>query len=151
DWERRSDPTAMKWRIFRRLTPGAIVLLHDSGETFGADPTAPDGCSRCWRTFLKPFARSGLRFGFAPPGRGAAGAAGRGGRDGEGRDDAETPYEVPLLIQTEGLDYAILSHFHLAAPPADLAEWDRLFDRLIRTETAVEIDIVGKYVGLIDA
>ncbi|QZA32977.1 CTP synthase [Hydrogenibacillus sp. N12] len=65
--------------------------------------------------------------------------------------DAETPYEVPLLLQKEGLDDAILAHFHLTAPPADLAEWARLVERLKRPETAVEIALVGKYVALHDA
>lgn len=42
DWEKSSQPKVMKWRILNRLGPGEIVLLHDSGRTFGADPTAPE-------------------------------------------------------------------------------------------------------------
>ena len=42
DWEKNSHPKVMKWRILNHLGPGEIVLLHDSGRTFGADPKAPE-------------------------------------------------------------------------------------------------------------
>jgi peptidoglycan-N-acetylglucosamine deacetylase len=42
DWKRRGGSSKVKKRLLRRLKNGSIYLLHDSGETFGADVDAPE-------------------------------------------------------------------------------------------------------------
>ncbi|MFD0617720.1 polysaccharide deacetylase family protein [Paenibacillus sp. GCM10027629] len=41
DWKRSTTAERLRSKLMRRITPGAIVVLHDSGETFGADAGAP--------------------------------------------------------------------------------------------------------------
>jgi len=41
DWKRSTTAERLRSKLMRRITPGAIVVLHDSGETFGADADAP--------------------------------------------------------------------------------------------------------------
>ncbi|MDF2713842.1 MAG: polysaccharide deacetylase family protein [Paenibacillus sp.] len=41
DWRSRIGKTKLKIRLMNGIKEGAIVLLHDSGETFGADRDAP--------------------------------------------------------------------------------------------------------------
>jgi peptidoglycan/xylan/chitin deacetylase (PgdA/CDA1 family) len=41
DWRSSTGSTTLKKRLYRKMTSGSIVLLHDSGETFGADEDAP--------------------------------------------------------------------------------------------------------------
>ncbi|MDF2662893.1 MAG: polysaccharide deacetylase family protein [Paenibacillus sp.] len=41
DWRSRIGKTKLKARLMSGVREGAVVLLHDSGETFGADRDAP--------------------------------------------------------------------------------------------------------------
>ncbi|RKN84110.1 polysaccharide deacetylase family protein [Paenibacillus ginsengarvi] len=41
DWRSRIGRNKLKARLMRSIRPGSVVLLHDSGETFGADRDAP--------------------------------------------------------------------------------------------------------------
>lgn len=41
DWRSRIGSTRMKSVLLERIKGGSVVLLHDSGETFGADRDAP--------------------------------------------------------------------------------------------------------------
>lgn len=41
DWKRGTDAERLTRRLLRNIKPGSIVLLHDSGETAGADEAAP--------------------------------------------------------------------------------------------------------------
>ncbi len=66
--------------------------------------------------------------------------------------DAESIYEIPLILHREGLD-AYLAHL-LRLPEdeePDLAEWRGLVDRVHRASMPVDVAIVGKYVHLRDA
>lgn len=65
--------------------------------------------------------------------------------------DADVLYEVPLALREEGLDDIVLRHFGMEAPPADMAEWERMVERIKRMHRRVEIAVVGKYVALPDA
>ncbi|MDQ0191014.1 polysaccharide deacetylase family protein [Alicyclobacillus cycloheptanicus] len=42
DW-RVTEPEVLLQRILKRLRPGAVIVLHDSDETFGAEAGAPAG------------------------------------------------------------------------------------------------------------
>ena len=67
--------------------------------------------------------------------------------------DASTLYEVPLMLQQQGLDDYVVDHLGLtqAAPEADMAEWRALVQRVKSLAKTTEIAIVGKYVSLHDA
>jgi peptidoglycan/xylan/chitin deacetylase (PgdA/CDA1 family) len=41
DWKRRTGKEKIKRQLLAGMTGGAVILLHDSGETFGADRDAP--------------------------------------------------------------------------------------------------------------
>jgi peptidoglycan/xylan/chitin deacetylase (PgdA/CDA1 family) len=41
DWKNRGGSLKIKKKILRKLQGGNIYLLHDSGDTWGADPDAP--------------------------------------------------------------------------------------------------------------
>jgi peptidoglycan/xylan/chitin deacetylase (PgdA/CDA1 family) len=41
DWAAKGSPADFARKIIRKMKDGAIVLLHDSGDTVGARPTAP--------------------------------------------------------------------------------------------------------------
>jgi CTP synthase len=64
---------------------------------------------------------------------------------------AESLYEVPLLLQREGLDKVSCEMLEIDAKPSDMTEWTSMVERLKRAQKEVKIAIAGKYVGLPDA
>ena len=66
--------------------------------------------------------------------------------------DVSTIYEVPLLMQEEGLDVMVLKKLHIAAKePPDLKEWKEFVTRLKSSKKEIRIALVGKYVELFDS
>jgi CTP synthase len=65
--------------------------------------------------------------------------------------DVPDVYLVPERLQREGLDALVCERLRLDCPPADLAEWRELTDRIAERREEVEIALVGKYVKLHDA
>jgi CTP synthase len=66
--------------------------------------------------------------------------------------DADTIYDVPLLMQAEGLDRVVLERLGIAhAPEADLTQWKDFLRRYKEPTGEVWIGLVGKYVELHDA
>lgn len=66
--------------------------------------------------------------------------------------DAQSIYEVPLVLEEEGLGRIILRRLGLDhLPPPDLAEWREIVERIRRPEAAVRIAVVGKYMGVEDS
>lgn len=41
DWKQSTTSECLKKRLLQKIKPGAIVVLHDCGETLGADEAAP--------------------------------------------------------------------------------------------------------------
>ena len=64
---------------------------------------------------------------------------------------ASSIYEVPLLMEKEGLDHIVLQKLGLEDRPVDLEDWKAMVDRMTHTEREVEIALVGKYTKLHDA
>jgi len=64
--------------------------------------------------------------------------------------DTASIYEVPLVLQREGLDELLARHLGIDAEP-DLGEWEGLVRRIHAAADPVQIAIVGKYVNLRDA
>jgi CTP synthase len=65
--------------------------------------------------------------------------------------DARSIYEVPLILEREGLAQQALDLLQLEQRQPDLTQWQTLVDRLYRPTHSVNIAIVGKYVRLSDA
>jgi CTP synthase len=65
--------------------------------------------------------------------------------------DAKSIYEVPLILEREGLANQTLDLLQLEQRDLDLTQWATLVDRLYNPSHQVEIAIVGKYVQLGDA
>ena len=66
--------------------------------------------------------------------------------------DAETIYDVPLLMQEEGLDEVVLRKLGIESfPEVDLSAWKDFLRRYKEPKTEVSIGLVGKYVELQDA
>src|SRR5207249_3349105 len=65
--------------------------------------------------------------------------------------DAESIYEVPLLLHQEGLDNYLSHLLRLPDGDPDLSEWRSLVERIHQATDPVNIAVVGKYVTLKDA
>ncbi|MBS1846757.1 MAG: CTP synthase [Actinobacteria bacterium] len=65
--------------------------------------------------------------------------------------DADTLYEVPLMLHAEGLDTEVCSILRLDDSVADLSEWEALVRRVRDATRPVKIGLIGKYVALVDA
>ncbi|NLJ61991.1 MAG: CTP synthase, partial [Alcaligenaceae bacterium] len=65
--------------------------------------------------------------------------------------DAETIYEIPAMLHSQGLDNLVCDALSLSPPPADLTMWDNLVHALKNPEQAVRIAMVGKYVELTES
>ncbi len=65
--------------------------------------------------------------------------------------DARSIYEVPLILEQEGLAHQALELLQLEQRSPDLSQWATLVERLFSPTRTIEIAIVGKYVRLSDA
>ncbi len=65
--------------------------------------------------------------------------------------DAPTIYEVPLILEQEGLGRIILRRLNLELPEPDLAEWREIVERIRHPQRNVRIGLVGKYMGVEDS
>ncbi len=71
----------------------------------------------------------------------------------EERDVAHTIYELPLMLERQGLHTLIGDRLGLKLPKADMSAWEELVETVIEVEEkdAIEIAVVGKYIELHDA
>ncbi len=65
--------------------------------------------------------------------------------------NADTIYEVPLILNREGLDDYIVKHLGLAEHPQDLSQWEALVESIKNLKDEIKVAVVGKYVDLPDA
>jgi CTP synthase len=66
--------------------------------------------------------------------------------------DVSTIYEVPLLMQEEGLDVQVLKNLNISAKASpDLDNWKEFIKRLKNSKKEINIGLVGKYVELYDS
>lgn len=65
--------------------------------------------------------------------------------------DVQHLYEVPLLLENEGLAARVLERLHVINDPPDMADWEDMVQRIKRPTRSVKVAIVGKYVMLSDA
>jgi CTP synthase len=65
--------------------------------------------------------------------------------------DAESLYDIPLVLHEEGLDDYVCRVLHLSEHEPDLSEWRALVQRVRDAQDEVHVGLVGKYVNLPDA
>ncbi|RYD80685.1 MAG: CTP synthase, partial [Verrucomicrobiaceae bacterium] len=69
----------------------------------------------------------------------------------EARDVEHSIYEMPLMLQREKLDETVCRLLNINVPPADMSDWSRFVDRVVKPKKRVKIAVVGKYIELQDA
>jgi len=65
--------------------------------------------------------------------------------------DADSIYEVPLVLEKQGLARKVCEHLSLECNEPDLAEWEKVVEIDKAEKEEVNIALVGKYVELHDA
>jgi CTP synthase len=65
--------------------------------------------------------------------------------------DADTLYEVPMLLRKENLDTLVCQHLDLSDKPSNIPDWENIVAIQKRQKESVNIAIVGKYIELHDA
>ena len=65
--------------------------------------------------------------------------------------DAKCLYEVPLMLQAEGLDTIVCKQLKLKTKKANMSEWKKLVKLVLKPKKQVQVAIVGKYTAVADA
>ncbi len=65
--------------------------------------------------------------------------------------DVEHIYQIPLLLQAEGLDRIVLDKLGVSTLSAQMGAWQEIVQRLTQRQGRVVVAMVGKYVHLRDA
>jgi CTP synthase len=65
--------------------------------------------------------------------------------------DARSIYEVPVILEREGLAEQVLNLLQMEQRQPNMTQWENMVDRMYNPQHTVEIAIVGKYVRLGDA
>jgi len=65
--------------------------------------------------------------------------------------DCESIYEVPLILEKEGLDDIVIQQLGLECHELEMENWREMVEKIKHPRSTVEIALVGKYVELPDA
>ena len=65
--------------------------------------------------------------------------------------NAETVYEVPLVLDNQGMGDFICRRLGLKYKSKDFSTWQKYVDAMINPDTEIKIALVGKYAGLTDS
>jgi CTP synthase len=65
--------------------------------------------------------------------------------------DADRIYRLPLLMNSQGFDQAIVEELNIWTGAPDLAAWRRIVHNLDHPTADIKIAVVGKYVGVFDS
>ncbi|MBP1908879.1 glutamine hydrolyzing CTP synthase [Methanolobus bombayensis] len=65
--------------------------------------------------------------------------------------DADDIYEVPLMLEKEGLTDFLMKHLELTSTGSEDKSWSKMVDRMHHLKGDVKIGIVGKYTHLEDS
>ena len=66
-------------------------------------------------------------------------------------NDVNTIYEVPLMLEREGLCTKVLEKLGLPDRAHDLSDWRNMVQRIVSPKREVNVALVGKYIKLHDA
>ena len=62
--------------------------------------------------------------------------------------DVDSIYKIPMELHRQGLDDIVVKQLGLDAKPADLSQWQQVYNNLTNTEGEVNLAMVGKYIAL---
>ncbi|TJX68338.1 CTP synthase [Soehngenia saccharolytica] len=65
--------------------------------------------------------------------------------------DVQSIYEIPQMLENQGLGELVVKHLNLDCQKLDLTEWNKVVERVKSLNKLVKIALVGKYVELKDA
>lgn len=65
--------------------------------------------------------------------------------------DAESIYEIPTMLEEEGLPQLVIEHLNLECDELDLTEWTNMVEKIKAPKETITIALVGKYIELKDA
>lgn len=65
--------------------------------------------------------------------------------------DVESIYQIPLILNEEGLDEIVIQKLGMSIQPPDLSEWRHVVDAQKKYNKVVRVGMVGKYTELSDA
>ncbi|MEI6846179.1 MAG: CTP synthase, partial [Candidatus Firestonebacteria bacterium] len=65
--------------------------------------------------------------------------------------DAQSVYELPLMLKEDGLDIILMKLLNLRYGKQNISTWEKAVSKVIHPSKVVNIGIVGKYVELLDA
>ncbi len=66
-------------------------------------------------------------------------------------EDADSIYQIPQMLNEEGLDEIVVEKLHLDCGPPDLSEWKAVTEAQASPTGEITIAMVGKYVELTEA
>ena len=65
--------------------------------------------------------------------------------------NAESVYEVPLILDKQGMGNFISSRFGYNCDASDFQEWKQFVNAVLKPENEVKVALIGKYAGLTDS
>ena len=65
--------------------------------------------------------------------------------------NAETVYEVPLILDRQGMGDFVCQRLGYTSSVPDFREWKQFVDAVVNPENEVNIGLIGKYAGLTDS
>ena len=65
--------------------------------------------------------------------------------------NAESVYQVPLILNKQGMGDFICQRFGFKCEHEDFSEWQQVVDAILKPEHEVRVALVGKYAGLSDS
>ncbi|MCX4190933.1 CTP synthase [Methylophaga sp. OBS1] len=65
--------------------------------------------------------------------------------------DVDSIYKIPMELHRQGLDDIVVKQLGIDAKPADLSQWEKVYENLSNPEGEVNIAMVGKYMELTEA
>jgi CTP synthase len=65
--------------------------------------------------------------------------------------NAESVYEVPLILDKQGMGDFICLRLGYNCPDSDFQEWQQFVNAVLKPESEVRIALIGKYAGLTDS
>lgn len=65
--------------------------------------------------------------------------------------NVDSIYELPVMLEKNGLAKHVIDHLKLKCEPLDLSNWNSLLDKVANINGSVDIALLGEYVELKDA
>src|SRR4030067_1064035 len=65
--------------------------------------------------------------------------------------NVETIYQVPLILDKQGMGDFICQRFNSPCAQKDFTEWQKVVDAILKPEHEIKIALIGKYAGLSDS